>query len=242
MGTYHVIKVLTENNPQINVILLGYSFHNLSKSEEDQFNLEDFSKFFFPRYLCILDPFTMLKTSTDYFQNFIRTVPFILRNLLVPVISPSLSSFPFVGQYYRSHNQNCNDSTINRAINRHFINQSIPNGISVVQQKYLKAIVDYCASRNIKLYLVNMPVNIEYEKKIPESFKKEYYAFYEQIRDRAFMVDLHDLKLSQICYGDGDHLNEKGAAIISSKMDSLFRVYQGNLTYFNKEERFSQAN
>src|ERR1700757_670909 len=38
--TYNVIKVLKNDNPQIKVVILGYSFHSLAKAEDD-FIMED---------------------------------------------------------------------------------------------------------------------------------------------------------------------------------------------------------
>lgn len=229
IGTYHVIKVLTAQNSHIKTIILGFSYHNLSKSEEDQFSREDFSKFFYPKYLLLLNPLNMLNMILDNFSNVVKTLPLILRSTLFPLFSSELSSFSFVGQYYRSQNSNCNDSTVNNAIQRHYIRDSFPTEISIAQEKYLKAIVEYCNSKNIKLYLLNTPLNKEYEKRIPEKFIANYYSVYEQIKNQAVLLDFHDLRLSYLHYGDGDHLNEMGAAVLTGKVDSLFSVYQGNL-------------
>ena len=79
-----------------------------------------------------------------------------------------------------------------------------------------------CAKKNVKLYLINTPISNDYFKKIPEKFIIKYYNTIQKIGDKAILIDFHDLKLKNYCYGDGDHINAYGAKILSLKLDNIY--------------------
>ncbi|MEP6711607.1 MAG: hypothetical protein ABJA37_04280 [Ferruginibacter sp.] len=222
--TYNVIKTLINNNPRINTIIMGYSFHSLSGSYDVAIFKEEFTKTMYPDYLPILDARSISTLVSKNIYGISRSIPNVLKNMFYSILNkPSnVASYPFIGHYYKSRNSNINDSTINKAIMRHYYKKdSAECEFSAIQEEYLKQIIQFCNNRNIKLILLSTPVSKGYYDKIPIKFVNNYYLKASEFKQQANLLDLHDLKLSKECYGDGDHINEYGAKILTTKLDSL---------------------
>ena len=112
-------------------------------------------------------------------------------------------------------------TTINNAIKRHYYKQSGEKSFSILQEQYLMKITQFCNKRQIKVILLNTPISKEYSEKIPIKFKTKYYNLVRELENQSVLLDFHDLNIKRDCYGDGDHINELGAKILSFKLDSI---------------------
>jgi len=220
--SYSILKFLIKNNPQITTVILGYSFNNLTESYDEVIFEEEWTKLNYPKYLPILDAESYWLLITRNNVGMLKSLPNICSATLEVMIKPVvISSFPFLGHYYGSPQSNMNDSTIDIAINRHYLKDSGDQKLSDIQVEYLRKIVQFCNQRKVKVILLNTPVNRKYFDKIPAKFIREYYSVAKELEQQTIFFDLHDYYLADNCFGDGDHLNMYGAEILSRKLDSL---------------------
>ncbi|TRX57671.1 hypothetical protein FNH22_14765 [Fulvivirga sp. M361] len=215
--SYNVLRLLLKNNPQIEKIILGVSFHSLSKSYDKYLHSEDKTEFMFLRYFSILE----IESIIDINRIPIKQGFDIFKGMVESVFSSStIYGYSFVGYFYNSKKSSLNDSTVNAAIQRHYYAESGgEQDFSTYQIKYLKKIAELCQKRNIKLFILNTPVHDRYYRKIPQKFISNYYSTIQQFEEQIDFIDLHSMKFEKECYGDGDHLNAIGAKEFSNVLN-----------------------
>lgn len=221
--TYNVLNVVLENNPQINTIILGSSFHSFS--DFDKYILDNDIAFnFYPDYFPILDYESENIIVSNNVRSFFNSGDDIIKLMVRSLLSNDKSylKYSFIGSYHQSKNSNLNDSTVSQAIKRHFYQtKGAEQGFSSYQKKYFNDIVLLCLNKNIKLIIVNTPISDEYYDKIPAKFIKNYYSNISSLKNKIVFWDLHSFHLENTSFGDGDHLNTYGASKFTLKIDSL---------------------
>lgn len=227
LASFNVIRTLTNNNPQIKTIVLGYSFHSLSNTSDDVVYKEKYKVDFYARYMPIFDIESIAIISKHNLRGLIKSIPNSLNTWNTLKNLPNIheidyKNYIFFGNYYMSKTSNFNEKTIKSSIQRHYFEENKIANFSIIQEKYLTKIVNLCSEKKLKLFLINTPITNCYLKKIPEKFIKNYYNTIKKIGDKAFLIDFHNLKLKKYCFGDGDHINTYGAKILSDKLDSIF--------------------
>jgi hypothetical protein len=221
--TFNVLKLVLKNNPQIKTVILGSSFHSFSGNDKNIFDSENATKFF-PIFFPILDYESATVIISNSFLPMVKSSKDIIKSMIIETIRNfnSYQSYPFIGNYYKSYNNNLNDSTVIKAIKRHFYQQNgMEQGFSNYQNKYLKKIVELCIKHNVKVIIINTPVSDNYFKKIPEKFISNYYSTISNFISSVDFWDFHSLHLENRCFGDGDHLNALGAKALTMKIDSI---------------------
>jgi hypothetical protein len=239
--SYNVIKVLTKNNSHINTIILGFSFHNLTGLYDCVIFETKWTKFNYPEYLSILDLKSLSVLLSNNISGVAESISSVYRKMFYSISKKptDINSWPFIGKYFKSNKCNVNDTTIKSAIAKHYYKKfKAKQEFSSIQEKYLKLIVQYCIEKHIKIVLLNTPLNIGYYKKIPDPYLKKYYAVAKELKNKALIYDFHDLKLDNECYGDGDHINESGAEILTLKIDSLMDAGINNYNLNSKNIEF----
>ena len=169
--------------------------------------------------------------SKTYFSNFLKYVlgfPVnskldIKRNLKYLLSRVKANDYPFWGNYYKSSKSNLNDRSVDEAVKRHFYTKNKICDISEFEIKYLNKIIFLCAEKNIALILVNTPLAPEYYERIPQKYKNEFSKIVNRFSKKqpsVSFIDYSSYTLKQNCYGDGDHINARGAAIISKDVNA----------------------
>lgn len=219
--SYNVLRLLLNNNRQIKKIVLGVSFHSFGIAYDGFVKDVDKTQFMFPKYYPILNNESLRDVSLIHFND----IKGIYDNIMKINFNSSINEFSFVGKYYKSNKSNLNDSSINKALQRHYYDSlGRQQKYSVLQLKYLKKIVALSSERNIQLILINTPIHKTYYNQIPVKFVDNYYSIIREIgNDKVRFIDLHSYKLEERCYGDGDHLNFYGAIEISSLVNKMIK-------------------
>ena len=216
---YNVLKKLLKNNPQINTVIVGFSFHSLSSFYDDYLFQEEFSKHMYTRYFSILDVHSLFFLLTKNFPGVANDFNNILKSINKNTKVRDLERYQFIGKFYDSDRSNKNDSTIMNAISIHYYNNGKEQAFSDYQETYLGKIIELCREKNINLILMNCPVSNEYKAKIPSKFIENYYGFSEAHKD--IILDYHDFQLPEDHYGDGDHINKKGSILFSKSVKEI---------------------
>lgn len=228
--TYTVLQLVVKNNPQINTLILGCSYHNLSAFSERYIfykgNYKDnFPELVIPRYYPILDFKDKIFLLKNNFEGVIKSFKMIVTNMVKSFTSnyKEYHDYPFIGRYYASRKRVFNDSTVKASVDWHFYKDSAATELeefSSLQYEYLKKIVAFCKEKNIKLILLNTPVYEDYYKQIPKEFTDEYYRLMNELSDgdKVEFFDYYDFKVPDDFYGDGNHLNLQGAVMLTPEI------------------------
>lgn len=232
--SYYKIKLILEANPSLQNIILGISYHNISDFNKSK-QIGEQAKSLLSYYYMLLDqegeelvcsfsePFIINKLKYDYGipiaskEDIKRNTKFIL-NISYP------KDYPFWGGFYHSKKSLLNNETVYKSINRHFYFDGKMCKISELEIAYLYKIIELCKDYDVDIILVNTPLSKLYRDKIPEEFRKEFSALLKKILtnyNHVKYIDLSTMDMQNSFYGDGDHVNEYGASIVSTKLNEL---------------------
>lgn len=218
--TYLKLKYLLEHNPNIQKVLLGFSYHNFSAFNDLKFITGNTSKYIFDTYygLPILEVLDSLEyNKTNYltalaFNNALPNATAI--NLLLRIKEPL-----YIGGFGSIDKSNIYKKAIlDTTINRHYYNNKINVGISKFAEKYLNAIINLCKKSKIKLYLIATPLHSAYYDKIPDNFKQNFHRIKKEIQSGSatHLLDMTDKLKADSLFLDFDHLNKDGSKIFSN--------------------------
>ncbi len=228
--TYNVLKLLTKNNPQIKNVILGCSFHNFSSFYErclfnEDNKAEPISRMLCSRYFSMLDIDGKLLLIDNNPTQIIKSFRAIVVSMIVPFTEnySKYRDYQFIGGYYPGLKRVLNDTLIRETISWHFYTDSTgteQEHFSNLQLKYLKDIIKLCKEKNIRLVLLNTPLHENCFKLIPEKFISDYYSTLKDLEDKdnIILFDYPEYKLPDDDFGDGNHLNKKGASVFTPEV------------------------
>ena len=235
--SYAKLRMLLQHN-KVDTVVLGFSWHNILRRSERFVFDRSANAFFLDNYFMLLDP-DVIADIADYNSNFLSAYMKYVCGIPAQIYSNDLAfkqalggrlqrrDFKFIGRYYHSDKSVISSSIVQQRIRDLFYsNENCGKyaGTSPLMLKYLFLIAGLCEKMNVRLVLFNAPVYPDYKVRIPgeavqdfESVKKKLFAAYPAIE----YLDLSGLPLDPSCYGDGDHVNALGAAIVTEHFSRL---------------------
>jgi hypothetical protein len=210
-------KYLSQNNPDL--ILLGFSYHNLSSFNDEKFSDKQWDDEMFKR-IYAMQNFSLPRISVDKHE-------FYEMKFHLMCLYPRLSPIDYKGEYSNSNTANVSDS--GEAINRHFFYNKSEANLSKLSAEYLDSITLLCKKRKIELAAIATPTYHSYYSKIPEKFVR-YYTLEKNKLSKAGVVvlDFSREKYPDNFYLNADHLNAKGAEKFTEQMISILSAIKNN--------------
>ncbi len=223
--TYYKLKYYYQISNKINHIILSYSPCNIGKNTELKLFGNKDTKHYFDKYFMLLDNEGRSKLSksvenyTVYQLKYQLGIPFSYDNdidILYKYFRGSLklTDFRFSGGFKKYKISSTDISYIDRKIEFYFYDKDKLTDISQFNIEYLEKIAQFCQNKNIKLHLISTPVYRDYNKKVPDSFKKKHQelgANLESKYSNVKFIDLVNFQLPDSCWLNGDHVNVSGA-------------------------------
>lgn len=200
--------MVLDNNPSIDTVYLGLSYHSLS-IYYNKFINGDCSAAVAPNYFYLLpldEQFRMINWNTN------NLIPFMLS-----IIEQSINritnkkSYPYIdGFIYRFEKTKANKSSMDKRLHFQYYTNKRVNAFSKLNIDYLDKIIDMCKSKGVVLITLNTPLHEYYYKNIPVKYKEKLR---DLINSRGLnYIDLSKIKLDDDCFiPDGDHVSERGA-------------------------------
>jgi len=239
---YHKTKKIIEQNPQINVIFIGFSNNQLSK-EMDNWTWDDnHLSYKFPSLGSFLEWNDYLLLFQNNRSGFVKTLPMVLQNN-VDVAIKGFRSNVEGGYFYLER-----DKTDSLVIALDNVRDSIKVAadsenyeLSYTNVDYLEKMVNFCKENNIKPYLVRSPLH-------ERSADYQIEPIFQMILSKRFadveFLDFSEYPLHNSEFGDLEHLNHKGARKFSIWFDQLLK--DGLLNKTDKQsfinERINEEN
>ncbi len=218
--TYHKAKKFIKiYKPDI--IVVGFSYHNISTFRDDFFLDKKRSSAMFQRSLNLID----INELSDVFDvnlfSYYKTL--IMQKGLYPN-----KHVDYFGSGFEI-DRTCNTTNADRVIKKHFYDKNKEYQISRVSINYLDSIVSLCKKNKIELVLVNTPVHINYFKKIPLTIKNEYNELkknYRQINIKIFEDTIN--KYPDTLFKNVDHLNLYGSEVFTKELSGFLKKTKSN--------------
>jgi len=217
--THQKLKLILPRNASIRTVILSLSFHSFSSFYDRLILKSHFTDQMYPQYFLMMDWQRRWFLLCHDPAGMARALPGIIRELGALARARRYSDYSFWGYYYHSDHSNLNEGMVTEAIRRHYYQGNELQGFARYQEPYLERIVRLCADQHVRLILVNTPVSPQYAARVPQKFIDHYDAVVAALAGKeGRLLDYHDLNLPAQWYGDGDHLNARGAAFFSGKV------------------------
>ena len=209
--SYAKIRTITQNNPQIDTILLGFAYHNLmNKDFENWFGGQEKYHAYFP--LLTLNELKFLFSINP--KHFINSNLYLSGGMLDIVEKIILGKNPInnLGRYRKTH-----ENKLNIGIDRLKKNKT-DNKISAdfleYDKEYLIKISNYCKQNNLTLILISTPIHSTLESTFTYE-KDDYYEFYQSNLSQNKLLNFSKTYIENVGFRDCDHLNYTGAVVFS---------------------------
>jgi len=230
--TYYKLKHILNSNPQVKTIVLGHSYHNMAKKYQDSFLTGDKASAS-EAYFWLIDEEgrkNLRPQGGGYLVNLLKYqygIPLqFYRNSVVHKMMMGRklqrADFSFYGGYNSIDRSNLEQRLIEQKVSSYFYDtDGHYTGTSPVMIEYLDRIVDVCSRRGIRVYLVNLPLHPNYVKRVPDAAITDFSDVTASLHRKfpqLVVIDWSRLKLDDPMYYDGDHVNARGAAMVSRMM------------------------
>lgn len=205
--TYAKLVHILDNEPTIKKVYIGVGYHNLSSYFDDYIDGHQFRHFAY-RYLGIL-------AGADY-AHLLTHDPASFPGLTLALIRSGLPAglkqkCLLYGSFPSEHRSEAfSFESMQKRIREQYHDGEKVAAESKSNEAYLQRIVDLCRARGIPVAIVNTPLHPEYEKRIPDVYRRAYRQFISRNGLEHYGFD--DLELGDASFlPDGDHLNYEGA-------------------------------
>lgn len=198
-------QIFQTTTPEI--LILGFSPHNISGFNDLKFSAPRFSQEMFKRIYSLdntVDKLNNLEPEVPvdfltYYKTFWKQMSFY----------PHKDHINYIGQFV---NRTSSDlSGWEKIIERHyFVNDEVCD-ISTLSKNYLDSIVQLCTKREITLVLAGNPVHQKYYNNIPEKFIDKVSHLKKKMNDNAVIMDQTHKIYPDSLFANADHLNARGA-------------------------------
>lgn len=209
--SYYKLIAITKNNPQIDTIFLGASYHSFSKYYDDfTYNSSVLKKYFY--ILPFKKQLEMIKKINDPFVFIISSFKILLK--------PS-RYYDWIGYFNNySTNVSVNEQSIVNRINFQYYKNDSLYGYSKDNISYFYKIVQFCKVNKIELIIVNTPLHKSYQEKIPKDYINKFYSLVSENNLSIIEFDKFSFEDADFL-PDGDHVSKRGSEKSSKIIDSL---------------------
>ena len=212
---YDYVKAnnLLENNPQIDTLVIGYSYSDIAGNMDLWFSGEERIKFKIRNYFFLFgfnDYLSMFKANPV--ATAMNTPQTIFHNL-------KMSQFGIgsLGGYkHLTRNKLAEDKLRTE-------NDSLPENtdISKYQTDYLLKIYELCKLKNVKLVLLATPMHPEKRIAHQKTLISRYCNFAKNQMPEAILINNTNFTIPEEDYADLSHLNFKGAQLYTEHLKKV---------------------
>ena len=214
--TYNKLKNILGTSEVIEVVILGFSYHNLSGFIEKKFTEDKWAK----NQVLNSYMFTDIKEFS--------IVP-INKNILYSTyfrqmfLVPKLDHFKGFEDGYLKRSPNLENANLNNKIKRQFYYEDSLTEFSNTNLGQLKKISELCKEKNIKFFLLATPVSSEYYKMIPASYKQLYYETLKMLKEEygIEIMDYSSFPMTEKDFHDHNHLSNFGAVKLTNILNDI---------------------
>jgi len=242
--TYHKLKYFLGRNPQIARVILGFSYQNLARRYQELFlSSEQEATRLLESYFVLLDDEGVellrdrISNKRPYYVNLLKFrygLPIqiyrdkdLLREALGAALRREDVTF-FGGGFHKSEKSSVEGKQMDAKVRLYFQDEKETySGVSTLMVEYLKRIIQLCEEHGVDLTLYNAPLHASFKSRIPGQAITDFAQVRDQLLARfpkLHYVDHVDESLPNESFGDGDHVNSLGAAVVTGRLARLIQL------------------
>lgn len=127
----------------------------------------------------------------------------------------------YYGAYDRREGSAIGDlRSLHKAIQRHYFVGKELRDFSPLRVHYFNEFITLCRDQDIRLWVVNTPLNDQYIERVPTEISSQYYQIIANRKHDFKFLDYSHISLPDSMFFDYDHLNYNGAQIFSEVIAS----------------------
>ncbi len=203
VATFYKLERILTDNPQMNHVILGFSYNNLSANQDDRFTIHR-TKGFFDKYYPVLPlelPRYVKLNETIFYHSFLEKM----------MLYPNLGKKVIDGGF-RNRTTQLQDADVVETIEKHYFKGDTLAGDSEFTPLYLDSIIHLCRSKKLKLTLVASPLHASYRELIPDPVVATWQNKKDElVADGLSIWDFTRVDFPDTFYLDYDHLAYLGA-------------------------------
>ncbi len=229
VATFYKLERILEDNPQMNHVLLGFSYNNLSANQDDRFTTRR-TKGFFDRYYPVFPlqlPEYVKLNEIKFYHSYVEKM----------MLYPNLGKKVIEGGF-RNRTTQLHDANVEDTIEKHYFKGDSLVGDSEFTPIYLDSIIHLCLTKKIELTLVAAPLHASYRELIPDPAKTSWQRKRDQLMAGGVSVlDFTRVEFPDSFYLDYDHLAYLGAEETTLYLKSILENDSTFTSSYNWVER-----
>lgn len=218
--SYYKLKLFLPNNPNINKVVLGMSYHNLSNNYDDFIDGKAF-KFLYPDFSYLL-PFTLqLKMIAARLSDLPSYFKLMLKNGTDQLSMNQ--NYSFEGGYLNKFSKmSAAIPNMDKEIEYQYFYNNKLRQFSKSNLNYLDSIIILCKQQNVDLILFSTPIHSYYKSKIPQKYSTKFNDLISTKKLR--LLDFSELPLNDTCFTpEGHHLTAFGSLQVTSLLSKSMK-------------------
>lgn len=215
--SYWKLKYLLNRDVKFDTLIFSYSYNNISKVVDYKFSDNVMTPELMTRTI-LTNHFNTVDTllNIDYAEHYKA----YFRQMC---LYPKADQFTFKGGYEPSDYSNLLSSSKKR-ISNHFFKDKKVAGVSEIAISYIDSIIDICNVNQIIPIFITTPLHKSYADNIPYEIKKQFDIEKHKLKKRDVkLLDLSMMFFPDEFYYDCDHLNKKGAEVLTKSISNAIK-------------------
>ena len=217
---YYKLKKILDVNPQINKVLLSFSYHSLNDFQDTKLP----SLLYEYYWLLDMEGLRSVSPSIDNLNMILKDMNGRLYQWLTSNIKRN-DYHLLTGGYRRLDIHNLSEESSHERILKHYYeaDRVTTQKYSDIQKIYFDKIVSLCVEKNIQLSFINTPLHKSYYSNIPQQYISSYYSLVDDIKnnhpDMITLLEFRDTVTADNLFHDGDHINAQGGKIFMEALN-----------------------
>lgn len=231
--TYLKARHILENNPKIERIVVGLSYHNIAHSNDYKLIDERWSGEMFNRIYPLIGWFELISIKNIevdikgslyvYIKKYLTLNTTYFENYIKEQVKCKKIKVPYIGNFFgaKKHFQGSKEWLEKRIKHQFYYENKMQ--ISESSMFYAHKIANLAEEFNIKVYFLGTPLSQAYRDSVPKKIK---YKFFGMLKDLDSKEDVRTLPWLDMIKNkklllNHDHVNRKGAARLSKKLNRV---------------------
>lgn len=218
--TFYKLKKILEQNNDIETVLIEFTNNQVNAGMDNWIWGDKYISKFYPKYGSFLDFEDTCLLMKHNLGSLLNNFSVLQKKNLIMGLNDDYNFIGRIGGYvYYKENNLKNSIKFQNDDGENKIDKNKKN-ISEMNILYLEKMIALCKSYGKEVVFIRSPQHASHNSRNNET---KFLHIYSQKFSEVPLLDLNDFEIPDGGFKDLEHLNYKGAQIISKKLDSLLK-------------------
>lgn len=229
--TYYKLIELLKDNPGIEIVMIEFTNNQVDSAMDEWIWGEKSISHFYPKYGAFISLQDQVLLARKNFGSVLNSFSVLQKRNFLRNVNNDHNYVNHIGGYVYYEKNAVEEAKLDQKRTKKNSPLSSEHSTNI---KYLEKIIRLCRQNNKEIVLIRTPQH-KYLKL--RNNEKKYLNVYAAKFINIPFIDFNDFNIPDYGYKDLEHLNYKGANIISKVMDSLIQNKIIEKYILNKEKR-----